>query len=417
MSLRDQLIRAKLDLKRQSAIRSPLPVSDAATIADRLAALGENVGLLDRITVAVRARLRGVPPPDPFASLLARHPAGWSFDQMLPYFHVDWSGPREPMRDMVAGNVSAYANDRDVAVVVGCGAGALVGDLAERFGVVYGIDLSISALLLARRLLDGERMRAYLETARWRPVELCGRGRVAENAQLIAGDAARLPLADASAQLVVTEYLLDIVPDPGAVISEVNRVLEIGGLWINQGLPFPLPDRSRFLGRITGDEMPALLARFGFDGVEIERRSRVHLDVQAIDPWAHATIHKVLHAVARKTTALEPAADREALAGYFGDRSPAVLAMVPLLAGGVTLTYQLAEGEQLPSRLRVGRFDYDTIDAETRARFLALLGAIDGKRPVQDVALAQTAGPRPLAEREVILALDALARAGALSLQ
>jgi hypothetical protein len=216
---------------------------------------------------------------------------------------------------------------------------------------------------------------------------------------------------------VVTEYLLDIVPDPAAVISEVNRVLAIGGLWINQGLPFPLPGRSRLLGRISGDEMPALLSRFGFDGVEIERRSRVHLDVEALDPWAHTTIHKVLHAVARKTTALEPAVDREALAGYFGNRAPAVLAMVPSLRAGVSLTYQLSEGGQRPSGLRVGRFDYDTTDEETRAQFLALLGAIDGKRPVQGVALAQTTSPRPLAEREVILALDALARAGVLSLR
>jgi demethylmenaquinone methyltransferase/2-methoxy-6-polyprenyl-1,4-benzoquinol methylase len=63
---------------------------------------------------------------------------------------------------------------------------------------------------------------------------LGGRQRVAragfsDRVSLVAGDAQRLPLADASVDALTFTYLLRYVDDPGATLAELARVLRPGG--------------------------------------------------------------------------------------------------------------------------------------------------------------------------------------------
>jgi SAM-dependent methyltransferase len=93
----------------------------------------------------------------------------------------------------------------DVIADVGCGNGAYLRELARRgfAGRVIGADLSIGMLRAARA--------------------------AAGAAALVAGDAAALPLADASADLTLAMHMLYHVPDPVAAVSELRRVTRPGG--------------------------------------------------------------------------------------------------------------------------------------------------------------------------------------------
>ncbi|MGM0984718.1 MAG: malonyl-ACP O-methyltransferase BioC [Pseudomonadota bacterium] len=90
---------------------------------------------------------------------------------------------------------------------LGCGPGEMAAQLAERFGIgctVIGLDLAPGMLEVARR--------THAHAARW----LCG-------------DAAALPLEDASQDLVVSNLAIQWCPDLDAVMAELRRVLRPGG--------------------------------------------------------------------------------------------------------------------------------------------------------------------------------------------
>ena len=93
------------------------------------------------------------------------------------------------------------------AVELGCGTGYVSAWMARRGARVTGIDASEGQLVTARRL------------AREHDVPLT----------LIHGDAERTPVADGSADFVISEYGAAIWCDPHAWIPEAHRILRPGG--------------------------------------------------------------------------------------------------------------------------------------------------------------------------------------------
>lgn len=92
---------------------------------------------------------------------------------------------------------------------VGCGTGEITARLAAMFpaATFVGVDLE----------------EPHLERARTRCAEFGDRVRFQS------GDALALPFDDASFELVVCRHLLQAVPDPARVLSEIRRVLRPGG--------------------------------------------------------------------------------------------------------------------------------------------------------------------------------------------
>jgi SAM-dependent methyltransferase len=91
-------------------------------------------------------------------------------------------------------------------VDVGCGTGRALPALrgaAGRRGVVIGVDVKPEMLTIA-----------------WQ---------VAGQSQLLMADARRLPLADASADVVFAAGLVQHLPDPGAGLAELARITRAGG--------------------------------------------------------------------------------------------------------------------------------------------------------------------------------------------
>ncbi len=99
---------------------------------------------------------------------------------------------------------------RKVVLEVGCGNGYLLSRYARHGARAWGIDLTRTAVELARQRFDLGMLRGHLAQ----------------------GDAQCLPFQDASFDLVVSAGVLHHVPDIAAAIAEIHRVLKPGGLFV-----------------------------------------------------------------------------------------------------------------------------------------------------------------------------------------
>ncbi|HVS41306.1 MAG TPA: methyltransferase domain-containing protein [Candidatus Dormibacteraeota bacterium] len=127
---------------------------------------------------------------------------------------------------------------RGVPVVdLGTGTGVVAMGLREQGFAVVGLDVSARMLNQARRRLGTGLLRA---------------------------DVARLPLADGSVTQCLSVWLLHCVPDPGAVLAEVARVLRPGGRYLVLPADCPLDADADWVTRLL-DELQLRLEVRGND--------------------------------------------------------------------------------------------------------------------------------------------------------
>ncbi len=94
---------------------------------------------------------------------------------------------------------------------VGCGAGMdtlIAAQMIGPTGSVTGIDMTPDMVAKARRSVAEMRL---------------------ENVTIVEGGAEQLPFADASFDVVISNGVIDLIPDKDAVFSEIMRVLRPGG--------------------------------------------------------------------------------------------------------------------------------------------------------------------------------------------
>jgi ubiquinone/menaquinone biosynthesis C-methylase UbiE len=149
---------------------------------------------------------------------------------------------------------------------LGTGVGAMAAALARRHpGIdLWGIDLQVSQLSQAQAL---------------HPV-----------ARYVQGDGARMPFPDASFDRVHASWVLEHIPDPGAALREVHRILVPGGqcflLEVDNTtlrLTPPVPEAEEALQALNriqlagggdpfiGQKLDPLLRSAGFATVEVHR--------------------------------------------------------------------------------------------------------------------------------------------------
>jgi SAM-dependent methyltransferase len=419
--MKDRAIRSWVDIEVTAAKARAATCaegSDKAAIERALAGLRGNQELFERIALPAHSHARAASPdPLALAPLFARDADAWPFAELLPYFYFDWFAARDPVRDLFVAEAKRHAPAGGAALVVGCGASGVVRDLEGAWGPAFGLDLSLPSLLLARKLLDGEDVRVHVASASWKGFTLRGASPPAR-ATLVCGDAAALPFADESFAVVVTQYLLDIVADPAAVLREVNRVLAPGGVWLHDGLPFRFRGVPAVVPPYNGDSWATVMDRFGFDVIEVARRAHTHLDQRATDPWALFVQHQVVHASMRKREALSPAREASAFAAYFaGDPTP-LFSLAPKLVHRdklLVLRRVGAGGVEIDPAIRVGGLEVSPKNETRLASALAFLCALDGETPTERVIEAMSAIGTP-GERDTTLALEALYRTGLVEL-
>ncbi|HEX8342592.1 MAG TPA: arsenite methyltransferase [Tepidisphaeraceae bacterium] len=176
--------------------------------------------------------------------------------------------PAEANMGLSCGNPTAMANLRpgEVVVDLGSGGGLDVFLAAEKVGPsgrVIGIDMTEAMIDRAR------------QNARRGP-----QGAPYANVEFHLSAIDRLPLADASVDVVISNCVINLAPDKGAVFREIARVLKPGGrvavsdIAIKKTLPAELADSVMayvgcIAGAITIDDYVAGLGDAGFADVAV----------------------------------------------------------------------------------------------------------------------------------------------------
>ncbi|MGE0257328.1 MAG: methyltransferase domain-containing protein [Alphaproteobacteria bacterium] len=244
-------------------------------------------------------------PADDRGLLPSAHVSGWTLEALVPFLLRDWTQTTEleDIKDRIGVALRRAFGDfsEKSAVFPGCGAAGLLAKLAPEFGQILGFDLTLPALRAARDLLDGK----TLDLALPRMIHPAGHvilrgdnnGSAEPPVMLAAMDAFNTAFADGSVDCVVTAFLLDLMPAPRGLASEIHRILRDGGVWINYGPSGPL----KALWRFDQNESAAFLETAGFSVIEADAYRTTHLDVSRDFPSWSFQNHVCYLTSARKT--------------------------------------------------------------------------------------------------------------------
>jgi len=174
--------------------------------------------------------------------------------------------PKEANMGLSCGNATKYANLKEGEVVVdlGCGGGLdcfLAAQKVGPSGKVIGVDVTKEMIALATK-------------------NAAAMGDKAANASFCRGDAEDIPLEDCVADCVMSNCVLNLVPDKSRAFREIHRILKPGGRLAASDIAMtkPLPTELRtemiartgcIAGAISIEEYTQKLHEAGFADVVI----------------------------------------------------------------------------------------------------------------------------------------------------
>lgn len=156
--------------------------------------------------------------------------------------------------------------------VLGAGAGRLAYDLHQAKVATNTVTLDINPFLTltAERMISGKSLALHefplapngldnVAVAR----KLSAPAKTAPGFTILFGDVLDAPLAPGAFDLVVTPWLIDILPEaPATFLARINRLLKPGGIWLNHGsCAFQQGSPDRHLSR---EELFETIAATGF---------------------------------------------------------------------------------------------------------------------------------------------------------
>lgn len=376
-----------------------------------LAAELTNLRLLERHWQRVELRVdQELPSVGGLTGTLAAQRIGWPPKALLPYFVEDWapSSSFERAAARITRSVDEYALDRQVALVMGAGACGMVRALSGTFERSIGVEVCLPTLLVARSLFEGGQVQVALHaqqdtladypivTVPPTPLSIAG-------VDLVAASILDLPYANDSISLVITQYVLDVVPDCARVAHEANRVLRDGGIWINYGPPFRLPGDPEELGKRPPNEMPEFVRWFGFECLSGELLRHDYLNMTPYSSLAARTEQPISYFVARKTRSLHAGAVTKAFRQWYISHESELWELVPhrrLSSAGAVRMGRLTDGmgmratsEVAPSAAADGAGSGEKTDPSTVVAALdACLHLMDGVRSAGQVYRELLAG-------------------------
>jgi ubiquinone/menaquinone biosynthesis C-methylase UbiE len=190
----------------------------------------------------------------------------------------EYHGHRHEMRYRLVGEAArANLSDGGVLLDIGCGSALVADQLLERDAHYVGIDFGGHHIeSAAKRHRDGE-------------------GRLRRS--FLRGDGERLPLADASVDVVVFTEVIEHLLRPELAVWEIARVLRPGGVLVmttnnasEMPLRFPLSDPGAFLEKAIGFKHDRLISHRPW--VWPDPVSTAVLDEGVSAAWVPHTWHK-----------------------------------------------------------------------------------------------------------------------------
>ena len=186
------------------------------------------------------------------------------------------------------GNPVALASLKDGETVLDLGSGAgfdcfLAAGQVGKEGKVIGVDMTPEMLEKAR---ENARKGGF------------------SNVEFRLGEIEHLPVADGSADAIISNCVINLVPDKRAVFNDAFRVLKPGGrlmvsdIVLLKGLPdVILNSVSAYVGCLAGaimkDEYIGAIESAGFTEVEITEEKSFPIELMANDPTAKAVIENM----------------------------------------------------------------------------------------------------------------------------
>ncbi len=133
---------------------------------------------------------------------------------------------------------------RDKVAILASGASRLAYDLSAMYSSAYAVDNCVPAVLLVKEILSGKKIELLMNfpsdsyALKQQRIKIpAGQVKRRKNIQVIVADIHRLPFESDSLDTVITQYVLDIIPNHTLLFLEIHRVLKKGGVWINLGIP------------------------------------------------------------------------------------------------------------------------------------------------------------------------------------
>ena len=209
-----------------------------------------------------------------YLGLRTRLPPDQGLNTYTPNIVRDWApwGEDENAASLALVREALADAKPDRILVLGAGAGRLAHDLnvALAPSLCVGLDFNPLLMLLAARLSQGA-SQTFVEfplapktlTDHAVTHTLSAPSLPATPTHWVIGDALRPPFVEASFDLVVTPWLVDIIAEPPAGFApRINRLLSANGTWLNFGsVAFRDPDPSAQIGI---EELGEQIAAAGF---------------------------------------------------------------------------------------------------------------------------------------------------------
>jgi uncharacterized protein YbaR (Trm112 family) len=298
-------------------------------------------------------------------AMQARVPPGQSLTGYYVNVHRDWAWETVENEASLAA-VEAVLPAGDVGTVLALGAGAcrLPYDLHRKRKprLTIAADINPLMMIIARRVLKGRSVKLHEFPLAPKDLESHAvlRKCVAPEAplaglELVFADALRPPFADGAFDMVVTPWLVDIIPaDLKQLALRVNRLLKPGGSWVNFGsLAF---NHGAQALNYSYEEALAVVESQGFGVKGVDRRTIPYMQSPAS---CHGRMEATTTFRAEKTGEQPAAAPYR----YLPDWLTKVDAPIPRLKG------------------------FDSF-MTVQAILLEAVALVDGKRTLRDVATA-----------------------------
>lgn len=277
----------------------------------------------------------------------------------------DWAWTDSQENDIAAKIVRGLVPDDarpKSMLVLGAGACRLPYDLhrALRLEETVALDTNPYLTLTAARLLSGRATTLYefpLAPVGLEQTAVSWRAETAAEPgiRLVFGDALAAPFADESFDIVLTPWLIDILPEePRAFFARINRLVKPGGLWLNFGsvaFQGSAPER-----RLSREEVLDEAGRAGF---AVEKRKEDVIPYLASPASAQSRMERILAFAARKTGSVPAPAAFSAVPAWLKD-----------------------------PRAPIPRTEHLQKLTSTHVYYADVFGLVDGRRSIEHIALA-----------------------------
>jgi len=298
-----------------------------------------------------------------YLALKTRPPTQQGLFTYAANLHRDWCwGEAENQSALVAVSSLLKETRPEKILVLGAGAGRLAYDLHQSLENAITVALDFNPLLVyaATHIVKGETVIMWEFPLAPRRAEdvalersLSAPKPVRDGFYYILADALRAPFKAAQFDVVITPWFVDIVEEsPAKLIPRINRLLDVGGIWINYGsLAFNQSDPA---DRLSLQEFITLSSTCGFTNIVSSEATVPYMNCPNS---RHGRIEEVVTIKAVKQSDVPQSRRHEALPDWIvGGKQP-----VPL-----TQSFQ-----SQASVTRIHAF---------------IMSLIDGKRTIKDMA-------------------------------